>query len=135
MAHYAKLDENNIVTQVIVIHNNELTDDSGEEQEQLGKDFIANALGFDGTWVQTSYNNHFRNHFAGIGWTYDADNDVFISPKEYDSWDLGEDFHWKPPIEQPYKEGYQYLWDEENQSWIEEKCSNWNEETQSWDFE
>ena len=133
MAHFCKLDENNIVVEVIVINNSEILDENGDEQEQLGKNYISESLGFEGTWIQTSYNGTFRNQYAGINFTYDATNDVFIEPKEYDSWVLGDDFHWQPPISQPVREGYDYLWDEENLGWIEEKHPNWNEETQSWD--
>ena len=81
MAHFAKI-ENNIVTQVIVISN----DVCGEptltfpETESAGRAFIANTLKFAGVWKQTSYNNNFRGRFAGIGYTYDAVNDVFVAP-------------------------------------------------------
>jgi len=78
MAHFAELDENNIVTQVIVIHNNELLDDNGTESEQKGIDFCVNLFG--GTWIQTSFNATMRGKYAGIGDTYDSTNDVFVSP-------------------------------------------------------
>jgi hypothetical protein len=78
MAHFAQLDENNVVKQVIVVHNNELLDNNGNESEQKGIDFCVNLLG--GTWIQTSYNGSFRSKFACIGATYDATNDVFVLP-------------------------------------------------------
>jgi hypothetical protein len=78
MAHFAELNENNIVTNVIVVHNNELLDENGNELEQKGIDFCINLLG--GTWIQTSYNHNFRGTFAGIGYTYDPVNDVFVPP-------------------------------------------------------
>ena len=78
MAHFCKLDENNVVTEVIVIDNNELLDENNVEQESLGIDFITNTLNITGTWKQTSYNGNFRVNFAGIGDTYDEENDVFI---------------------------------------------------------
>ena len=81
MAHFCKIDENNIVTEVIVIDNNELLDENNEEQESLGIDFITNTLNLTGTWKQTSYNGNFRVNFAGIGDTYDEENDVFIKFK------------------------------------------------------
>ena len=81
MAHFCKLDENNVVTEVIVIDNNELLDENNEEQESLGIDFITNTLSLTGTWKQTSYNGNFRVNFAGIGDTYDEENDVFIKFK------------------------------------------------------
>ena len=76
MAHFCKLDENNVVTEVIVIDNNELLDENNVEQESLGIDFITNTLNITGTWKQTSYNGNFRVNFAGIGDTYDEENDV-----------------------------------------------------------
>jgi hypothetical protein len=78
MAHFAQLNENNIVTQVIVVHNNELLDNN-IELEAKGIDFCVNLLG--GTWIQTSYNANFRGKYAGIGDTYDAVNDVFVAPE------------------------------------------------------
>jgi hypothetical protein len=79
MAHFAELDKNNTVKQVIVVHNNELLDENGNESEQKGIDFCVNLLG--GAWIQTSYNANFRGNFAGIGSLYDPVNDVFITPE------------------------------------------------------
>lgn len=79
MAHFAELDENNVVKQVIVVHNNELLDDSGNESEQKGIDFCTNLLG--GRWIQTSYNSNFRKNYAGQGYLYDPIRDAFIAPK------------------------------------------------------
>lgn len=135
MAHFAQIDSNNIVTKVIVISNDVLLDENNLEQESLGQQYISNVLNMDGNWLQTSYNDNFRKHFAGIGWTYDADNDVFIEPKEYDSWILNDNFEWEAPVAMPERrEGYGYFWDEDNLQWIEEKHPNWNEDTQSWDI-
>ena len=77
MAHFAELDENNVVTRVIVVHNNELLID-GVESEQKGIDFCVNLFG--GRWIQTSYNSNFRGVYAGIGHTYDEALDVFVAP-------------------------------------------------------
>jgi hypothetical protein len=77
MAHFAKLDENNVVTQVIVVSNDVLID-NGDEREELGVQFCQNLFG--GRWVQTSYNASFRGVFAGIGFTYDEAKDEFIAP-------------------------------------------------------
>lgn len=115
MAHFAKLDKNNYVTQVIVVSNQELMD-NGIESEQKGIDFL-NTL-FDGRFVQTSYNNNFRKQFATLGSYYDEINDVFVLPKPYDSWTLNENFDWVAPIEQPV-EGSWY-WDENTLSWLED---------------
>ena len=79
MAHFAKLDDNNI-TQVIVVNNEVITDENGIEQEQLGIDFCKSLYGEDTNWIQTSYNANFRGKFAGIGDTYDEVHDVFVSP-------------------------------------------------------
>jgi hypothetical protein len=89
MAHFAQLDESNIVTQVIVVHNNELLD-NGVESEAKGVAFCQSLLG--GNWVQTSYNGTIRKNFAGIGFTYDQTRDAFIPPKpEEGNWVLNED--------------------------------------------
>ena len=79
MAHFAQLDENNVVTQVIVVHNNELVD-NGVEREELGVAFCQSLFGADTRWVQTSYNGNIRGVYAGIGYTYDPDKDVFVAP-------------------------------------------------------
>lgn len=117
MAHFAKLDENNIVTQVIVVHNNELKNESGNEIEQKGIDFcIAH---FGGRWIQTSYNGNFRKNYAGQGYTFDEARNAFISPKPYNSWTLNEDTcRWESPVPYPTDEKM-YIWDEETVSWIE----------------
>ncbi len=80
MAHFAQLNNNNIVTQVIVVHNNELLID-GIENETKGINFCKFLFGEDTNWVQTSYNNNFRKNYAGIGYTYNSDLDAFIPPK------------------------------------------------------
>ena len=77
MAHFAQVDNNNKVVQVIVIDNNDIII-NGKESEQAGKDFIANVLKLEGTWLQTSYNNNFRRKFAGIGELYDSKTDTFM---------------------------------------------------------
>ena len=110
MAHFAKI-ENNIVTEVLVVSN---------ELEHRGADFLANDLGLGGTWIQTSYNNNFRKQFAGIGYTYDAVNDVFIAPQPYPSWSLDQNFDWQPPTPRPEGEKNQWRWDEDSLSWLEQ---------------
>lgn len=117
MAHFAQLDENNTVLQVIVVHNNELLDENGIEQEIKGIQFCQTMLG--GNWVQTSYNGSFRKNFAGQGFVYDVDRDAFIPPKPYNSWLLNESTcQWQAPIEYP-SDGKLYIWDEETASWVE----------------
>jgi hypothetical protein len=79
MAHFAEVNENNIVTRVIVVRNEDMLV-NGIENEQAGKDYLA-SLGMDGNWIQTSYNNNFRGVCAGVGFTYDSVRDVFIEPE------------------------------------------------------
>jgi hypothetical protein len=78
MAHFAQLDENNKVIQVVVLSNDFISDENGNEVEALGVGFLSGLIG--GTWKQTSYNGNFRGSYAGVGFTYDADNDVFVAP-------------------------------------------------------
>ena len=80
MAHFAQLDENNVVTQVIVVSNDELID-NGMESEAKGIAFCQSLFGADTRWVQTSYNDKLRGVYAGIGFTYDAEKDVFVAPE------------------------------------------------------
>jgi hypothetical protein len=88
MAHFAKLD-NNTVTEVIVVHNNELLD-NGVESEAKGIAFCQSLFG--GNWIQTSYNGNIRKNYAGIGYTYDSTRDAFIAPKPTEGdWELDEE--------------------------------------------
>lgn len=114
MAHFAQI-ENGTVTQVIVVSNNELLVD-GVEVESKGVEFCQSLFG--GTWVQTSYNNNIRKQYAGIGFTFDADADVFIAPKPFPSWSLDANYDWQAPIDYP-ADGKLYSWDEANQDWVE----------------
>ena len=118
MAHFAQLDENNIVTQVIVVHNNETHDENGIESEALGIEFCKSLFGADTKWVQTSYNGSIRHNYAGIGFTYDPVKDGFIAPQPYPSWQLADNCTWWPPIPMP-NDGKIYIWDEPTTSWLE----------------
>jgi hypothetical protein len=114
MAHFAQL-ENNIVTKVIVVANQDILDENGQESEQKGIDFCSNLLG--GTWKQTSYNGRIRKNYAGVGYTYDEGRDAFIAPKPYNSWLLDEiKAQWKAPVDYPTDEG-RYKWNEETLTW------------------
>jgi len=116
MAHFAQL-ENNIVKQVIVISNQDILDENGQESEQKGIDFCSNLLG--GTWKQTSYNAKIRKNYAGIGYTYDEGLDAFIPPKPFNSWLLDEiTCQWQAPTPYP-KDEKMYVWNEETTSWVE----------------
>jgi hypothetical protein len=117
MAHFAQI-INNIVTQVIVVHNNELLVDN-VEVESKGSEFCQSLFG--GTWVQTSFNaatNGFRKQFASIGYSYNQTADVFIAPQPFPSWSLDENYDWQAPIDYP-ADGKHYSWDEANQVWVE----------------
>lgn len=117
MAHFAELDENNVVKRVIVVSNKDTSDANGNEVESIGIAFCQKLLG--GTWVQTSYNGNFRKNYAGIGSTYDAAIDAFVPPKPYPSWVLNPDTaRWEPPVPMP-SDGNMYMWDEATQSWVQ----------------
>jgi hypothetical protein len=101
MSHFAKIDSNNVVTQVIVAE----------------QDFInSGAVGDSFLWVQTSYNGNFRKQYAGTGFTYDKANDVFISPSPFASWTLDSSFDWQPPTAIP-DDGNPYIWNETTKAW------------------
>lgn len=109
MAHFAEIDENNVVIRVLVVP---------DKQEHRGADFLAKDLNLGGNWIQTSYNATIRKNFAGIGFTYDQELDAFIPLKPFDSWVLNEETcQWQAPV--PYPEGQEiYNWDEEKVNWI-----------------
>jgi hypothetical protein len=114
MAHFAKIDDNNIVEKVEVVSNDIAT------SEQAGVDFLNNLYSSTDTWKQTSYNKTIRKHFAGIGMTYDETRDAFISPKPFNSWVLNETTClWEAPVAYPDKDrdAEPYRWNEENERW------------------
>ena len=121
MAHFAQLDTNNVVTQVIVVSNPDTSTAEGQEKESIGIAFCERLLG--GTWVKTSYNGNIRKNYAGIGYTYDKDRDAFIPPKPYNSWVLNESTcRWDAPVAMPSDAGQgdppkMYTWNEETKSW------------------
>ena len=116
MAHFAEIGLNNTIVRVIVVHNNELLDGDGVEQESIGVEFCQNLFG--GTWLQTSYNGNIRKNFAGTSFTYDSERDAFIPPQPYDSWALNEDTClWASPTPYP-TDGDYYTWDESTTSWV-----------------
>jgi len=106
MANFAELDEDNIVTRVLVTNN---------AFPNEGYDWLVDNLG--GTWIQTSYNATIRFNYAGVGFTYDSERDAFISPKPYDSWLLVEETcQWESPVPYP-DDGLIYSWNEEIIDW------------------
>jgi hypothetical protein len=105
VSHFAELDDNNKVIRVLVGDNNAPNE---------GYDWFVETLG--GRWVQTSYNGSFRKQFAGIGYTYDSNADVFIAPQPFPSWTLNESNDWEPPVPYP-NDGFTYSWNESTLAW------------------
>ncbi len=126
MAHFAQLDDNKVVTQVIVVANEDTSDVNGNEVEEIGVAFCKKLLGADTNWKQTSYNNNFRVRYAGIGYSYNAELDAFIPPKPFESWVLDEETAmWESPVgpapaltEAEVEARSFYRWDEEGGAWV-----------------
>lgn len=117
MAHFAEIDENNVVLRVVVVNNKDILDVDGNEKEHIGATFLEKLLG--GTWKQTSYNGNMRKNYAGMGYTFDVQRDAFIPPKPFASWVLNEvTCQWKAPVDLP-DDKKMYYWDEPTLSWIE----------------
>ena len=129
MAHFAQLDSNNVVTQVIVVSNDDTSDSNGTETESIGVAFCQKLLGADTNWKQTSYNGNMRGNYAGIGYTYMENvatlgvgsTDVFISQQPHASWTVSTTAaQWKAPITEPtltdeqIAAGSYYVWNESN---------------------
>ena len=127
MAHFAQLDSNNVVTNVIVVGNDDTSDFNGVEVESIGVAFCQKIIGSDTNWRQTSYNNRMRGNYAGIGMTYMTNvatlgvgsTDIFIDQQPYPSWSIGVGTaQWYAPIPQPELTDEQkesrssYSWDE-----------------------
>jgi len=128
MASFAKIGLNNKVIEVLSVHNNELKDSNGVEQEVNGIDFLTKLTGW-AIWKQTSYNTSggvhkldgtpLRKNHAGIGYTYDEDRDAFIPSQTFPSWTLNEDTClWEAPVIKP-DDGKRYNWNEEITNWEE----------------
>jgi hypothetical protein len=115
MAHFAQLDDNNVVTQVIVVANSDTADANGVEKEHIGAAFCERLFG--GNWKKTSYNGSIRKNYAGIGYTYRADIDAFVAPQPYPSWTLNDQAQWQAPVAMP-DDGGKYKWDEATTSWV-----------------
>ena len=122
MAHFAEIDNNNIVQRILVVSN------SNASNEAAGIAFCKALLGSDTNWVQTSYNENIRHRFAAIGMKYDATNDVFYKQQPYASWTLNTStWEWEPPVPEPDDAGFddednptqlvQYTWDEDTRAW------------------
>jgi hypothetical protein len=128
MAHFALLNASNEVLNVIVVANADTANSDGVEQESIGVAFLHGLFGDDTIWKQTSYNARIRGEYAGIGFTYDAGRDVFVSPSPYSSWTYDyTNKKWEPPVAYPRIDGSGnweldapfYEWDEDNRRWNE----------------
>ena len=120
MAHFAEIDSNldNVVLRVLVIGNDDILDENGEESEALGITYCKSLFGEETEWVQTSYNQNFRKNYAGASWFYDEGRDAFIPPQPFASWSLNEETcHYNPPVEPP-NNTEQWMWDETTISWV-----------------
>tara|TARA_Y100001938_G_C7987896_1_gene377873 strand:+ start:271 stop:732 length:462 start_codon:yes stop_codon:yes gene_type:complete len=126
MAHFAKLNESNVVTDVNVFDNAEINANGGDWSAEA-ETYVNNMMG--GTWKQCSYHGTKRKSMAGIGYTYDSEKDIFIWPKPYPSWTLNDDNDWVAPVTQPTETQRQYTedsvtkqyvitWDEDNSRWL-----------------
>ena len=116
MAHYSQIDETGLVSNVLFVDNSVLME-NGSESEIKGVLFCQNLTGHQG-WKKTSYNGSSRRRYAGIGYTYDLNLDVFIAPKPFPSWSLDSNTNWQPPVAMP-GDGKKYNWDEAGQQWQE----------------
>lgn len=136
MAHFAKLDTDNVVTKVHCVDNRHLMDAEGNESEQAGSDFLTGLFG-DGIWKQTSYNTRggvhglggtpLRANYCGKGWVYYPEQDCFAPAQPFPSWNLdGDKGRWNPPVAMPEVEmgedgrpKHHYRWNEEQGEWVE----------------
>ena len=119
MANFAKLDNNNNVLNVIVLNNDVINNLPFPESEPIGIEFLINWSNGYNNWKQTSYNANFRKNFAGIGYSYDENKDVFIVPKPFASWVLNEETCiWSAPVSCPGSPN-NYTWDEATTAWVE----------------
>ena len=117
MAHFAEIDENNIVLRILVVPDSE---------EVRGQEFLANDLGLGGTWIQTSRTGRIRKRFAEVGGTYNKDLDIFVPIKPYPSWTFDSELsEWTCPIPKPTEpfdltqpENCDYRWNEQDQEWM-----------------
>lgn len=130
MAHFAEIDSNNIVLRVVVIDNNDVNANGGDESLTAAK-AVEKIVPFSSgvKWVQTSYNNNFRCRMAGIDYVYNEEFNVFIHPKPFPSWILNNTtWIWEAPISKPTT----YINNPEGQNPPIEDLYDWDELTQSW---
>ena len=146
MANFTKLDENNIVIDILVVNNDVIQDENGDEQESIGIAFLKKLYGNDTIWKQTSRSNSFRKQYAAIGMVYDSVKDKFLRQQPHASWSLDSNDDWKAPIPEPTvgsygdpRKTYTIAWSEDNLRWQatdkEEPVNNyiWKTDTSSWE--
>lgn len=130
MAHFAKIDGSGVVIDVNVFDNAEINANGGDWSAEA-ETYVNNKMG--GTWKQCSYNNNRRKQFAGIGYTYDSEKDIFISPKPYSSWTLNADNDWVAPVTEPTETQRQYQGqDEWDNTVTKQYVINWDEDNSRW---
>lgn len=130
MAHFAKIDGSGVVTDVNVFDNAEINANGGDWSSEA-ETYVNNKMG--GTWKQCSYNNNRRKQFAGIGYTYDSEKDIFIWPKPYPSWTLNADNDWVAPVTEPTETQRQYQGqDEWDNTVTKQYVINWDEDNSRW---
>jgi hypothetical protein len=119
MAHFAQLDENNTVINVVKVADHVIVDENGNESEELGVLYLKSTIPGNYKWVQTSYNNNIRFRYAPIGGFYHEELDAFFYPKPFHSWTINEEeYGWSPPVPRPAEqEGFRLEWNEETLSW------------------
>ena len=141
MAHFAELDSNNTVIQVVVVSNDDVDANGGDYSSQA-ETYVSNLIPHSENgvaWKQTSYNGNQRKQYAGIGFTYDAAKDKFILPKPFASWSLDSNDDWIAPVTYPSKDEIEsnpvlILWDEDNQKWLGKTYTGENLQTET-DYE
>jgi hypothetical protein len=145
MGHFAELDINNKVIRVLTACNQDIANNGGDQSEQAALYFESlNKFSEGGVkWIQTSYNNNFKKQYAGVGYSYLPEHDVFIIPQPFPSWSLDSNFNWQAPIPYPtvltYGNNIPYIgiyWDESNQRWITFDANSnkfaWIPQSSSW---
>lgn len=115
MAHFAQIDENNIVINILVVGNENCLDSEGNESEQIGISYLESLFGHR-NWIQTSFNNNIRTRYATIGGRYDPEKDMFIDYCDYNDWVIDENGNWNPPVPQPK---FGMCWDNDKREWVE----------------
>ena len=132
MAHFAKLDANNVVEQGSVVSNDDIKDSNGEQTESIGISVCHKLFGNDTNWKQTSYNSNIRKNYAGLGYTYSVEKDAFISPQTHRGWKLNDETcKWEAPVAYP-NTFTQNLTDENGEPMAD--IYYWNENKLKWEL-